>query len=286
MNIRVIPRLDIKGPNLVKGIHLEGLRVMGKPERFARFYYENGADELIYQDAVASLYGRNSLHTIVERTSREIFIPLCVAGGLRSVDDIREVLRAGADKVAVNTAAIQRPELIREASETFGSSTIVSSIEAVRNSDGSYEALVDYGRERTGVDAVEWAQQAVDLGAGEILLSSIDMDGTGKGYDLDLTRRVAGAVSVPVIACCGCGGKEHVLEVIESGMADAVSMASVLHYHLLRARPGEINEEEFQEEGNIEFLKSLQSFNRVTPTDLPAIKRYLAESGVACRAAP
>src|SRR6185503_14449232 len=143
MNVRIIPRLDIKGPNLVKGIHLEGLRVLGKPEHFARYYYENGADELIYMDAVASLYGRNSLVDIIERTSREIFIPLTVGGGLRSVDDIRTVLRAGADKVSLNTAAIRRPELIREAARAFGSSTIVVSIEAIRRPDGSYEAYTD-----------------------------------------------------------------------------------------------------------------------------------------------
>jgi cyclase len=136
VNIRIIPRLDIKGPNLVKGIHMEGLRVLGKPEHFARYYYETGADELIYMDAVASLYGRNSLVDIVEKTSKEIFIPLTVGGGLRSVDDIRTVLRAGADKVSLNTAVVRRPELIREASRAFGSSTSVVSIEAIKNSAG------------------------------------------------------------------------------------------------------------------------------------------------------
>ena len=153
MNIRIIPRLDIKGPNLVKGIHLEGLRVLGKPERFARYYYEHGADELIYMDVVASLYGRNSLLNIVERTSKEIFIPLTVGGGLRTIDYIRAVLRAGADKVSLNTAAIARPELIQEAAKRFGSSTIVVSIEAKKRPDGSYECYTDNGRVRTGVNA-------------------------------------------------------------------------------------------------------------------------------------
>ena len=166
MNVRLIPRLDIKGPNLVKGIHLEGLRVLGKPERFARWYYEQGADELLYMDVVASLYQRNSLLDIVRRTSREIFIPLTVGGGLRTLDDIREVLRAGADKVALNTAAINRPELVREAAECFGSSTIVVSIEAIRKPDGRYEAYTDNGREKTGVDVFEWAVRAAELGAG------------------------------------------------------------------------------------------------------------------------
>ncbi|MBL6958562.1 MAG: imidazole glycerol phosphate synthase cyclase subunit, partial [Rhodospirillales bacterium] len=178
MTVRIIPRLEIKGPNLVKGIHFEGLRVLGKPEAFARHYYEAGADELIYIDAVASLYGRNSLLHIVERTASEIFIPLTVGGGLRSLDDIREVLRAGADKVAINTAAIKDPDLIRQASRKFGSSTIVVLIEYIRHADGRYEAYTDFGRESSGVDALDWAQQAVELGAGELLVTSIDRDGT------------------------------------------------------------------------------------------------------------
>ena len=167
MYLRVIARLDIKGPNLVKGIHLEGLRVLGKPEQFARYYYEHGADELLYIDAVASLYGRNSILELVERTAKEIFIPLTVGGGLRSVDDIRAALRAGADKVALNTAVIRRPELIREAATRFGSSTIVVSIQAIKHPDGRYEAYTDYGRERTGVDALEWALRAAERAVAE-----------------------------------------------------------------------------------------------------------------------
>ena len=207
--IRIIPRLDIKGPNLVKGINFEGLRVLGKPERFARYYFQNGADELFYQDAVASLYGRNSLLEIVRMTSKNIFIPLCVGGGLRSVEDIRAVLRASADKVAINTAAISDPGLIRKASRTFGSSTIVVSIEASKKPDGTYEALIDYGREETGVDAILWAKKAVGLGAGEIMITSIDNEGTGSGFDIDLTR--SESVPVPVIACGGCGEVSHIV---------------------------------------------------------------------------
>ena len=184
MTVRIIPRLDIKGPNLVKGIHLEGLRVLGKPERYARHYYEQGADELLYMDVVASLYQRNSLLDIVTRTAREIFIPLTVGGGLRTIDDIRTVLRAGADKVSLNTAAIRDPGLIREAALRFGSSTITVSIEAIRKPDGSYEAYTDNGRERTGVDAFDWAIRAAELGAGELIVTSIDREGTGKGFDL------------------------------------------------------------------------------------------------------
>ena len=281
MHVRIIPRLDIKGPNLVKGVNFEGLRVLGKPESFARYYFEQGADELIYMDAVASLYGRNSLETIVERTSREIFIPLCVGGGLRSVDDIRAVLRAGADKVSLNTAAVARPELIREASRAFGSSTIVVSIEAIRHADGSYEAYTDFGRERSGKDAIEWAMQAVELGAGELVVTSIDREGTGTGYDLALTRRIAEAVPVPVIASGGAGNTGHIRDVVVEGRADAVCLASVLHYN--RVRHGADEDADFASEGNVEFLKRGGSFARIQDASLRDIKLALHQAGIECR---
>src|SRR3990170_3910730 len=217
-NIRIIPRLDIKGPNLVKGIGLEGLRVLGRPEQFARYYYETGADELVYMDVVASLYNRNSLHDIIERTAREIFIPLTVGGGLRTIEDIRTVLRAGADKVSLNTAAIRQPELVRE---------------AARRSDGTYEAYTDCGRERTGVNAIEWAVRAAELGAGELLVTSIDREGTGQGLDVDLTRRISESVPVPVIACGGAGTLDHVYKAAADGRAQAVCLASILHYNVV-----------------------------------------------------
>ena len=283
MSIRIIPRLDIKGPNLVKGIHLEGLRVLGKPEDFARYYYETGADELFYMDAVASLYGRNSLLEIIERTAREVFIPLTVGGGLRSVDDIRTVLRAGADKVSINTAAIRHAELIREASESFGSSTIVVSIEAIKRPDGAYEAHTDYGRERSEIDAFEWALQAVELGAGELMVTSIDSEGTGNGFDLELTRRIAESVPVPVIACGGAGKVSHIYDVIDQGKADAVSVASMLHYSFVKHC--KYHETDFSAEGNIEFLLGGNGrvFSKVEDAMLPEIKEYLAQHGIECR---
>ena len=281
-NIRIIPRLDIKGPNLVKGIHLEGLRVLGKPEQFARYYYEAGADELIYMDVVASLYNRNSLHDIIERTAREVFIPLTVGGGLRTIEDIRDVLRAGADKVSLNTAAIKNPAIIREASKIFGSSTILVSIEAVRQSNGMYLAYTDNGREHTGVEVCSWAKQVEKLGAGEIVLTSIDKEGTGEGYDTELVRMVAEAVSIPVIACGGAGRVEHVAKVIEEGRADAVAVASVLHYHLVKNYKMDF---EVRGEGNIEFLKSGRDFSKIVSADLKAIKEHLNSRGIGCRAA-
>ncbi len=261
---------------------MEGLRVLGKPEYFARYYYEQGADELMYMDAVASLYGRNSLLEIVERTAKEIFIPLCVGGGLRTVDDIRAVLRAGADKVSINTAAIRRPELIREASRVFGSSTIVVGIEAIKVKDGKYEALVNYGRDRTGLDAIEWAVRAAELGAGELQVTSIDREGTGKGFDLELTRRIADTVSIPVIAHGGAGKVEDVYEAIKHGSADAVMAASLLHYQAIQQYTA-IKDEDFVMEGNIEFLQKGISFSKIQPATIMQIKEHLLGKGVNCR---
>ena len=264
----------------MKGIHLEGLRVLGQPERFARLYYNEGVDEILYMDVVASLYQRNSLLDIVSRTAREVFIPLTVGGGLRTLEDIRNVLMAGADKVSLNTAAITRPEFVREAAQQFGSSTIVVSIEAIRLANGAYEAYTDNGRERTGVDPFVWAVRAAELGAGELLVTSIDREGTGKGFDVDLTSRIADAVAIPVIASGGAGQAEHVLKVLEQGHADAVCLASVLHYDVLR-RYG--LEHETSSEGNVEYLKKAHGFSRVQSGSVPELRRFLAKQGVPCR---
>lgn len=233
MNIRLIARLDIKGPNLIKGIHLEGLRVIGDPQEYARHYYETGADELIYMDIVASLYGRNNLIEVVKRAAQNIFIPMTVGGGVRSVDDANQLLRSGADKVAINTAAIGRPELITEISRRFGSQCMVLSIEAKRVGENKWEAYTNNGRERTGMDAVEWAKKGCELGAGEILLTSVDQEGTRKGFDIALVRAVAVAVPIPVIASGGMGTTDHFVDVVQEGKADAVAMADVLHYNRL-----------------------------------------------------
>ncbi len=229
-NLRLIARLDVKGPNLIKGVHLEGLRKVGDPQTFARKYYAAGVDEIIYMDAVASLYGRNNLTDIVRHTAEEVFIPITVGGGVRSVDSALELLHAGADKVAINTAAVTRPELISELAEHFGSQCVVLSIEACRRNDGGWEVYTDGGREKSGRDVVEWAKRAAELGAGEVLLTSIDREGTRKGFDLELTRAVATAVGIPVIASGGMGSVEHLVEAVEQGKADAVAMADILHF--------------------------------------------------------
>lgn len=228
--MRLIPRLDIKGPNLIKGVHLEGLRVIGSPSDYANRYYRQGADELIYMDCVASLYGRNHLSDIVRQAAKDIFIPMTVGGGIRTVDDAMRILRAGADKVAVNTAAVTNPSLVTKISRTFGSQCMVLSVEAKRIDEARWEVYTDNGRERTGLDVIEWTKRCVDLGAGEILLTSIDREGTRKGFDIDLVKAVTSVVPVPVIASGGMGKLEDAIDVVRLGGADGVAMADILHY--------------------------------------------------------
>lgn len=279
MYVRIIPRLDIKGSNLVKGIHLEGLRVLGKPELYAKYYYENGADELMFQDVVASLYERNSLHNIVRKIAANIFIPLTVGGGIRTVEDIRSILRSGADKVAINTAAVKNPSLISEAAGIFGSSTIVIAIEAIKQLNGDYLAFTDNGREKTGLDVMKWAKRVEKLGAGEIVLTSVDREGTGGGLDLDLIRKITNLVSIPVIAHGGVGRMQDVKEGLAAG-ANAVAIASMFHYDFL----GNHNLDTYLEEGNGEFLKGVQSFTKFKKVSIRVLKRYLKKSGIQIRA--
>ena len=229
-NIRLISRLDIKGDNVIKGIHLEGLRVIGDPHEYAMRYYQGGADELIYMDAVAALYGRNHLTEIIKQTVRNIFIPLTVGGGIRSVADAAEILRSGADKIAINTAAVANPDLITQIAEKFGSQCVVLSVEAKQVTAERWEVFTENGRERSGRDVVEWIVDGVERGAGEILLTSIDREGTRKGFDTKLLRVVSQATNVPVIASGGMGRPEDAVDAILNGGADAVAMADILHY--------------------------------------------------------
>jgi imidazole glycerol-phosphate synthase subunit HisF len=227
--VRLIARLDVKGESLIKGVHLEGLRIIGPPQEYAKRYYQQGADELIYMDIVASLYGRSNLVDIVRHTAHDVFVPMTVGGGVRTIEDAGTLLRAGADKVAINTAAVHRPELISEVSRRFGSQCMVLSIEAKRQQPGKWEIYTDCGRERTGLDAIQWAAKGVSLGAGEILITSIDQEGTRKGFDNDLTAAISNVVNVPIIASGGYGRPEHLSEVVQAG-ADAVAFADSLHY--------------------------------------------------------
>ncbi len=252
MTRRLIARLDIKGDNVVRGMHLEGLRVVGRPEDMARRYAAQGIDEIIFTDTVATLYGRNQTLPVVERTAKEVFIPLTVGGGIRTLDDVAEVLRVGGDKVTLNSAAVRRPDLITEAARVFGSQCVVSAIEAKRVAPGKWTVLIENAREPTGLDVLEWARQVHDRGAGEILLTSIDEDGMRKGYDLELTRAVAAAVSIPVIASGGPSTIAHVEAALRHAGASAAALGTMLHFNLL---------------------------------DVPTIKRGLAQAGVPVRPA-
>lgn len=275
MNNRIIAKLDIKGPNLVKGVQLEGLRVLGPAEEFARHYYNQGADELIYQDVTASLYGKNSLLEMIRTVSRQIFIPLTVGGGIRTLEDIKKALAYGADKVAINTAAIADPELITKAVRRFGSSTIVISIEAKQMPDGSYQAFTDNGREPTGLDVVNWAIEAARRGAGEILLTSIDRDGTANGFDLEITRSVSQSIPVSVVASGGAGNIEHVRHAFLKGRADAVCVASLVHYGCFKI----MGSKRAQTEGNYDFLnQKKERYGKIVPCEFKHLKEHINTS--------
>jgi cyclase len=225
---RLIARLDIKSPNLVKTINLEGLRKLGDPHEYASRYDRQGIDEIIYLDIVASLYGRNSLADLVEKTTRDVFTPVTVGGGIQSVDDALTLLRAGADKIALNTAAIKDPTLITRLAEKIGSQSVVLQIDAKRHSNG-WEAWCEGGREPTGKDAIAWAQEVVEQGAGEILVTSIDSEGTALGFNSELGRRIAGCVAVPVVASGGIRSAAHILAAHQAGVS-GVAMAGLLHF--------------------------------------------------------
>jgi cyclase len=227
---RVIPCLDVDKGRVVKGIEFVQLRDAGDPVELASRYEQAGADELVFLDITASSEKRDTMVQLARRTADEVFIPFTIGGGIRSVEDAQAVLDAGADKIAVNSAAVQRPELIGELAEVFGAQCVVLAIDARRVAGGSYEVFVNGGRTPTGHDAIEWAREAVERGAGEVLLTSMDRDGTEDGYELELTRQVADAVDVPVIASGGAGTLEHLVDAIEKGGADAVLAASIFHY--------------------------------------------------------
>ena len=227
---RIIPCLDVKDGRVVKGVRFVNLRDAGDPVEVAKKYSEEGADEITFLDITASHEKRKTMIDVVERTASEVFVPLTVGGGLRTVEDVRELLLAGADKVTINTAAITDPDFVRRASDRFGSQCIVVAIDARRKDGGGWEVFTHGGRNPTGIDAVGWAAKMEDFGAGEILLTSMDRDGTEDGYDLELTRTISETVGIPVIASGGAGRLEHLVEAVEAGRADAVLCASIFHY--------------------------------------------------------
>tara|TARA_B110000977_G_C11060623_1_gene485816 strand:+ start:1066 stop:1920 length:855 start_codon:yes stop_codon:yes gene_type:complete len=274
---RIIAKLDIKGPDLVKGIHLEGLRVLGNPNFFAKEYYTDLVDELIYQDVVASLYQRNNILDIVNKTSKNIFIPLTVGGGIKSIDDIKMALKVGADKISMNTAAVKNPEIINNAANTFGSSTIVISIEASKNNKGEYMVFTDNGREETGKKVIDWAKEVFKRGAGEIILTSINNEGTGSGFDNDFINKVSNKIDIQVIAHGGAGSKEDVLDVFQKTKASAVALSSILHYSKLKKIK---NIDKKKLVGNTEFLNNKIKNKNFKNCNIKELKKFLKKKSI------
>lgn len=227
---RIIPCLDVRDGKVVKGINFVGIKEVGDPVECAAEYDRQGADEIVFLDITATHEGRGTMLDVVSRTAKKVFVPLTVGGGIRTIDDFRDTLRAGADKVSVNSSAVRNPTLISEAADIFGSQCVVVAIDAKRREDGSFTVVVNGGRIDVGLDAVEWAKKVEELGAGEILLTSMDADGTKAGFDLELLNAVCSAVSIPVIASGGCGKLEHFSEVFQKTGASAALAASLFHY--------------------------------------------------------
>lgn len=276
---RLIAKIDIKNTNLVKGINLEGLRALGAPTFFANEYYKSSIDEIVVNDVVASLYKRESLCEIVRKLARNIFIPLTVGGGIRNLEDIKKILNCGADKVAINTAAIGNPKFIEEAAYYFGKSTIIMSIEAQKMSKGKYLCMINNGRDLTHKDVIQWSKEITYLGAGEILLNSIERDGTGTGYDLDLINRVNEVTNVPVIAHGGAGKKEDVLELFNNSSVYSASMSSILHYNYASESTLDID----NTDGNFEYFHKKSFPKNIYPTSVKELKKFLLDNGLDVR---
>ena len=238
---RIIPCLDVRDGKVVKGINFVGIKEVGDPVECAAEYDRQGADEIVFLDITASNEGRGTMLDVVRRTAQKVFVPLTVGGGIRTIEDFRDTLRAGADKVSVNSAAVKNPQLIKEAADIFGCQCVVVAIDAKKCDDGHYTVVINGGRIDMGIDAVEWAKKAEELGAGEILLTSMDTDGVKGGFDLDMLNAVCSVVKIPVIASGGCGKLEHFTEVFEKTNASAALAASLFHYKELTV--GEVKEE-------------------------------------------
>jgi imidazole glycerol-phosphate synthase subunit HisF len=229
-NIRLIARLDIKSSNLIKSINLEGLKIVGDPNTFAKKYYHEGLDELIFMDCVATLYGRNNLSDIIKTASKNVFIPITVGGGIRNLEDAKKILNCGADKVAVNTAAVKNPNFISELASSIGSQSVVLSIEAKKRENQHWEVYTSNGRDQTGLDVFQWIKKATSLGVGEILLTSVDREGTKKGFDIELMSMASKLTDIPIIASGGLGQTKHLSDLINLGNIDAIAVADAIHY--------------------------------------------------------
>ena len=275
---RIIGKIDIKEKNLVKGVSLEGLRVLGKSYEFSKFYYENGADELIYQDVVASLYGKNTLLDEISKTAENIFIPLTVGGGIRTLSDIEKILRSGADKVSINSAALKNPNFIAEAARKFGSSTVAISIEAVKQSDGQYLAYMENGRTKTNKEITNWLNIVQEKGAGEAIITFVDNEGRGLGYDLNFIKKLCKVSKIPIIIHGGTGYARQVVDLVKKTSVSGVAVASMFHYDYIKNKKVQ---NDFSE-GNLDFLLSNKFFNKFQTLNPISLKRKLKMQKIIC----
>lgn len=278
---RISSRFDIKGLNLVKGVNLEGLRIIGLPEFFSEVYYNDGIDEIFFHDTVASLYGRNNLEQVVSLVSKKIFVPLIVGGGIRSSDDIKKILNAGADKISINSQAIRNKKFIEENVKEFGSSTISCNIQIQKKFDGKYYCFYENGRQETNLNPIQWAQEVQNLGVGEIVITFINFDGTGRGFDYDFIKSIRNVIKVPLIVSGGVGNKEHVKKAFDLDV-DGVSISSCFHYHYLYENFEKIKKNEFAE-GNLDFILNSGNFRNENNFSISSLKKYLKEKKINCR---
>ena len=274
--VRIIPMLEIKNGLLIKGINFEGFRVLGNARDFAQLYYSHGADEICYQDSVATLFGTSNLIKFVSETAKNVFVPLTVGGGIRSIKDASDMLKAGADKVLLNSAAIDNVKLLKKASKIFGSSNITIIIQAIKI-DKKYYISKSNGRDLVNIDPVEWAQKVEEFGAGEIIITAINNEGLKKGFDIPLTKKIVEKVSIPVIAHGGAGNFEHIYDVIKNAKVSGVGIASILHYEAIKFLP-----KVKTKIGNTLYLDSVKKISKQLNTILK-IKKFLEKKGVIIR---
>jgi len=270
MNIRIIPKLDIKNHNLVKGINLEGLRVLGNPRQFAEKYYNEGADELIYHDVVASLYQRNNLSSLIKNTSENIFLPMLVGGGIRNTDQVETILNSGADRIFLNTAALDNPPIIDNIVKKYGSSTLVISLEVVKSNE-KYICRKDFGREETNKELIDWAKEVELRGAGEIIVTSIDSDGTGLGFDLNIAEKLSNNIKIPFVINGGISSIKQIDQLLNVSNPSGIAIGSAFHY-------GNIDRDFVKQnslDGNIEFLNKKQKYRNFGKLKIQEIKKHL-----------
>jgi cyclase len=276
--IRIIPKLDIKNGLLIKGINLEGLRVLGNPYEFANFYYECGADEIAYVDNVATLYGTNNLQKFIKKTANNIFIPLSVGGGIKSIKDIEEILKNGADKICINSAAIDNPKFITEASKRFGSANISSIIEVIKIKK-NYFISKSNGRDLIKINPVDWAKKVEEMGSGEIFLTSVNKEGLKLGFDIEIIKKISENVSIPIIAHGGAGNFMDIYNVIKSTSISGVSISGLFHYAFVRHSKSIIK----RSIGNYEFLNSIKKYKKKPENLILKLKKFLSEKKINVR---